>query len=175
MKARGFTLIEVLVAMGVLSAAALGGVSLLVFATRAIHVARIQGVSALAASARMDELRSLPFAFDADGQRVTDLSTNLAASSPGPGGTGLTAGGATLETSVSGFVDYLDGSGAWVGAGPAPAPGAVFVRRWAVEAPDGPDLLVLQVLVSPVNREAEDIRHTPGGTRLVTVRARVRR
>ena len=175
MQARGFTLIEVLVAMGVLSAATLGGVYLIAFATRAMHVARMQSVTVLAASARLDELRNLRFEFDENGARVTDISTNLAVDPQGPGGTGLTSRSATLDANVTGFVDYLDASGAWVGDGPTPPPTAAFVRRWAIDSPESPDLLVLQVLVSPVTHGPGNIRYAAGGARLVTVRARVRR
>lgn len=173
MQTRGFTLVEVLVAMGVLSAGALAGVCLLAAGTRAMFNARTQAVSVLAASARLDELRSLPFAFDANGQRVTDVSTRLAVDPPDNGGGGLTPGGATLERNVAGFVDYLDASGGWVGNGPFPPPRAAFLRRWAVDAPEGPDLLVLQVLVRPLAGGAGP-RAGVGGARLVTLRARVR-
>jgi len=176
MQSRGFTLVEVLVAMGVLLAAVAGGVHLLAFATRTMYAARIQAVSVLAASARLDELRSLRFEFDAHGQRVTDVSTNLAVCPAVPGGSGLAAGGsATLDGNVSGFVDYLDGSGAWVGHGPTPPAGAVFVRRWAIDAPETPDLLVLQVRVTPLGTGASSIRSASGDARLVSARARVQR
>lgn len=173
MQARGFTLVEVLVAMGVLSAGALAAVSLLAAATRAMFVARAQGVSVLAASARLDELRSLRFEFDAGGQRITDQSTRLSVDPPAPGGGGLTPGGATLDTNVPGFVDYLDATGAWVGEGPSPPARAAFVRRWAIDAPGGPDLLVLQVLVRPLAEGASGAAAGMGGARLVTLRARV--
>lgn len=173
MQARGFTLVEVLVAMGVLSAGALAAVSLLSGATRAMFVARSQGVAVLAASARLDELRSLRFEFDGGGQRVTDVSTRLAVYPPGPGGGGLTPGGATLDSNVPGFVDYLDASGAWLGAGPSTPPAAAYLRRWAIDAPGDPDLLVLQVLVRPLSEGAGDARAGIAGVRLVTLRARV--
>jgi prepilin-type N-terminal cleavage/methylation domain-containing protein len=174
MQARGFTLVEVLVAMGLLLAATAGGVHLLAFATRAMHIARMHAVTVLAASARLDELRSLRFEFDEDGQRLTDMSTNLAVNPARDGGSGLAPGGATtLDVSVSGFVDYLDASGAWIGDGPAPPPAAVFVRRWAIEAPDGPDLLLLHVVVRPIVNDAGGAGLGAGDTRLVSVRARV--
>lgn len=170
MQTRGFTLVEVLVAMAVLLTATAGSVHLLAFATRAMHTARMQGVSVLAASARLDELRGLRFEFAEDGQRLTDLSTHLAASPPHDGGSGLAPGGAaSLDVNVSGFVDYLDGSGAWIGEGAAPPPGAAFVRRWAIEAPEDPDLLLLHVVVRPIANPAA------GETRFVTVRLRVQR
>ena len=176
MRTRGFTLVEVLVAMAVLSAATLGGVHLMALATRGMHVARMQGTSALAASARMDQLRALRFEFDPGGVPVTDFSTDLSIDSPAPGGNGLSSGSAgTLDTNVAGFVDYLDGGGGWVGTGASPPPEAVFVRRWSVEAPTHPDLLVLQVLVRPVANGWSAGRRQPGDTRLVTSRVRVQR
>lgn len=174
MQARGFTLVEVLVAMALLLTATAGSVHLLAFAIRGMHVARMQGVGVLAASARLDELRSLRFEFDADGQRLTDMSTNLAAHPPSGGGTGLAPGGAaTLDVSVRGFVDYLDASGAWVGEGPARPAAAAFVRRWAIEAPEGPDLLLLHVAVRPIVNDAGTGGPAAGDARLVTMRARV--
>lgn len=173
MQTRGFTLVEVLIAMGVLLTAALGGVSLVALSTRAMHVARIQGVTVLAASARLDELRGLQFEFDEAGRRVTDLSTNIAVDPPGPGGGGLTPGGNT-DRDVSGFVDYLDATGQWVGTGPAVPRSAVYIRRWAIDAWDGADLVVLRVVVGPVGH-ADDLSGAPGGTRLATALARVRR
>lgn len=176
MQTRGFTLVEVLVAMAVLSAATLGGVHLLAFATRGMHVARIQGTAALAASSRLDQLRSLQFEFDQTGQRLTDVVTDLTVDPPAPGGGGLTPSGAgSLDANVSGFVDYLDEAGRWVGNGPTPPRAAVFVRRWAVESPGPPDLLVLQVLVRPLANALLGGRRQPGDARMATARARVRR
>lgn len=176
MQARGFTLVEVLVAVALLSGATLGGVHLMAFATRGMHVARMQGTAAVAASSRLDQLRTLQFEFDLAGQRLTDVGTDLTVDPPSPGGSGLTTSGAgSLDVNVSGFVDYLDEAGRWVGTGLAPPPRAVFVRRWAVESPGGPDLLVLQVLVRPLGNGAGAGRRQPGDARLFTARARVRR
>lgn len=175
MQRRGFTLVEVLVAMAVLSAATLGGVHLMAFATRGMHVARMQGIATLAASSRLDQLRSLRFEFDHAGQRLTDVVTDLTVDPPVPGGNGLTASGpGSLDANVSGLVDYLDGAGRWVGTGPTPPRAAVFVRRWAIESPGSPDLLVLQVLVRPLANGALAGRRQPGDARVLTLRARVR-
>ena len=176
MQKQGFTLVEVLVAMAVLSSATLGGVHLMAFATRGMHVARMQGTAALAASTRLDQLRSLRFEFDQDGQRVTDVSTDLTLDLPAPGGNGLTASGPeTLDRNVSGFVDYLDAAGVRVGSGVVAPPTAVFVRRWSVEAPAQPDLLILQVLVRPLANGPRAGRRQPGDARLFTAKARVQR
>lgn len=174
MAARGFTLVEVLVALAVLAVAALGCAHLIAVATRAMQVARLQGVTATAAASRMEELRHLAFAFDAAGARITDTSTDLSHEFPSSGGTGLTPGDGTLDHSVSGYVDYLDASGLWVGRGVQPPAEAVLVRRWAIDAPTGADLLVLQVLVRPLVSDGGNVHRGVGEARLLSARARVR-
>lgn len=178
MQNRGFTLVEVVVALGILCAAALGGLQLVAVATEMMGKARSHALAATLASERMEQLRSLTFAFDDAGLRLTDLTTSLATDPPGAGGTGLTPSGpATLDADVNGFVDYLDGNGAWVGTGPDVPAGATLVRRWSIEPADAAaDLLVLQVLVRPVSGGALGPgRRARGEARFVTLRARVRR
>ena len=177
MENRGFTLIEVLVAMTVLCVAALGGVQLVAMATQMMAGARTHALSAHLASARLEQLRGLRLAFDNAGQRVTDLSTALTADPPGPGGSGLAdSGPATLNANVAGFVDFLDGTGRWAGTGAAAPPGAAFVRRWSIERTDvNGDLLVIQVVVRPLaGGAANAVRRVNGEVRYATLRARVR-
>jgi prepilin-type N-terminal cleavage/methylation domain-containing protein len=174
---RGFTLVEVLVAMGVLCVAALGAMQFVVVATEMMSGARSQGLAANLASARMEQLRALRFAFDASGQRLTDLTTDLSADPPALGGSGLSPSGSmSLDGNVPGFFDYLDGDGAWLGSGGSAPAGSVFVRRWAVEPADaGGDLLVIQVLVRPASAaSATAVRRVRGEARYTTLRARVR-
>ena len=72
----------------------------------------------------------------------------------GPGLSVSPAG--TLSTSTSGYVDYLDGRGRWVGTGTGLPPGVVYIRRWSVEAlQSDPDTLVFHVLVTTVRRDRE--------------------
>jgi prepilin-type N-terminal cleavage/methylation domain-containing protein len=177
MTQRGFTLMEVLVALGILCVAALGGIQLLTVATGMMARARLQATAASLAAARMEQLRGLQFEFDMAGLRLTDLSTNLAADPPVPGGPGLTASGASLDANVAGHVDYVDRNGVWVGAGTTPPTGAVFVRRWSVEPVGGSsDLLALQVLVRPVASGAPGgAARSAGEVRLLTLRARLLR
>jgi prepilin-type N-terminal cleavage/methylation domain-containing protein len=178
MGARGFTLMEVLVALGILCVAALGGIQLVAVATETMARARVQATAASLAAARLEQLRALRFEFDATGLRVTDQSTNVAEDPPVPGGPGLAvSGGSTLETSVSGYVDYLDRNGRWLGAGTRAPSQTAFVRRWAIEAVDASgDLLALQVLVRPVaSGEPSGNDRAAGEVRLVTLRARLLR
>jgi prepilin-type N-terminal cleavage/methylation domain-containing protein len=176
MQSRGFTLVEVLVAMLVLCAAALGGMQLVAIATEAMGRARIESVAAGLASSRMEQLRSLRFEFDDTGFRITDTTTSLASEPPAMGGPGLTSSGPSLDSNVAGFADFLDGRGEWIGSGTAPSAGAAFVRRWSIEPADiAGDLLVLQVLVRPVASGSPGGGRARGEARYVSLLARTRR
>ena len=169
---------EVLVAMALLCVAALGGLQLVAVGTEMMARARIQSVAATLASARMEQLRGLRFEFDDTRLRLTDIVTDLAADPPGGGGLGLSPyGSVSLDTNVPGYADFADGNGAVLGGGTTPPTGAVFVRRWSVDALGATgDLVALQVLVRPLaagmpwagGRAAGDVR-------LVTLRARMLR
>jgi prepilin-type N-terminal cleavage/methylation domain-containing protein len=173
---RGFTLVEVLVAMLVLCASALGGIQLVAVATEAMGRARAESLAASLAASRMEQLRGLRFEFDDTGLPVTDTTTGLATDPPGPGGAGLSPSGASLTTNVNGLADFLGGAGEWVGSGTAVPPGAAFVRRWSIEAADaGGDLLVLQVLVRPVAAGSPGAQRARGEARYVSLLARTRR
>jgi prepilin-type N-terminal cleavage/methylation domain-containing protein len=179
---RGFTLIEVFAALALLAASALSVAQLIVSTTRSVQAARLQTATIALAASRLEELRSLEWGFDAAGNTVTDSRTNLASELPTSGGSGLTLSPAgALDDNTPGFVDFLDGAGGWVSAGPAAPAAAVFVRRWSIEAPaDGsPDSLVIQVLVRLI---VEDVPHAGrrplvgrAEGRLLTLRTRVAR
>lgn len=174
---RGFTLMEALVAMALLSVAALGGLQLVAVATEMMSRARAHSLAAGLASARLEQVRSLQFEFDTAGLRVTDLSTNVAEDPVSSGGPGLSvSGAASLDGNVSGYVDFLDRNGTWLGAGGSAPPSTAFVRRWSIELMGGSaDLLVVQVLVRPVaSGSAPGESRVAGEARLVTLRARSR-
>ena len=180
MRERGFTLVEVLTALGILCAAALSVAQLIAVITRATHVARLQTSTVALSAARMEELRSLEWGYDSAGNPVSDRSTNLASEPLQSNGTGLAfSPPGALDQNTSGFVDFLDRGGGWLSAGPAPPPGAAYVRRWSIEAPaDGAsDTLVIQVLTRPI---AEDVTTSPrrpavgrGEARLLSLLTRV--
>lgn len=178
MHSRGFTLLEVVIALSILCVAVLTTAQLLGAGTEGMAVSRAQTMTTTLASARLEQLRTLAFDFDDAGVRVTDLATDVSAQQPGPGGSGLSSAGAdSLQTSIAGFVDYLDSHGQWVGTGTSVPAAAVFIRRWSIDAFEGsPDALVLQVLVRPVSRGiTAAVRQARSDARLVTIRARTHR
>ena len=169
----GFTLLEVLTAIALLSVALLSTAQLLGATATAVHAARLSTTAATLAAARMEELRSLTWGFDVSGAPVSDVTTNLATGQPSLTGGGLTPSPpGTLDQNTAGYVDFLDANGTWVSAGPAVPPNAIFVRRWAIETPaDGSsDSLVLRVVVRPVA-----FHSARGESRLLTLRTRLAR
>ena len=156
----GFTLIEVLVAMVLMILICLGVAPLFAMAVAGARVARFQTFATILAAARLEQLRSLTFAYEVRPSMTpierTDITTNLSGEFATPDGPGLLESPAgTLDANVPPYVDYIDGKGAWVGTGPSPDPHAVFIRRWAVHRdPTDPERsLTLQVLVVAVADE----------------------
>jgi prepilin-type N-terminal cleavage/methylation domain-containing protein len=178
MQNRGFTLMEVLVAMALMSVAALGGLQLVAVATEMVARARVHSLAASLASTRMEQLRSLRFEFDAAGLRSADATTDLTVEPASSGGPGLTpSGGSALDQNIGGYVDFLGRNGAWLGTGGNAPPGTAFVRRWSIEPIDvNGDLLVVHVLVRPAAAgSAAGTARVAGEARFVSLRARTRR
>ena len=167
---RGFTLIEVLVALVVLSIMALGVAALFGVAIRSVHAARNQTSTSALATEKMEQIRSLTWGFDRveTSLPVSDTTTDLSQTPPTDTGTGLNPSPAdTLNANTPGFVDYLDGRGQWVGTGATPPANAIYIRRWSIEPlPTNPNnTLVLQVLVTTVMREKAVIAAGAGSPR----------
>jgi prepilin-type N-terminal cleavage/methylation domain-containing protein len=178
MHARGFTLLEVIIAVSILCVAVLTVAQLLATGVEGIALSRAQTLSAMLASARLEQLRALAFEFDSTGARITDLATDLSVRDQGPGGSGLASAGTdSLQTSTTGFVDYLNAHGRWVGTGASPPADAIFVRRWSIDAWRGsPDALVVQVLVRPVSQGITGtVRRGRAETRLTSLFVRTHR
>jgi prepilin-type N-terminal cleavage/methylation domain-containing protein len=152
----GFTLIEVLIAIALLAAIAIGVVHLLGIGVAAGRDARFHTSTTILAAAKLEELRSLVWSFArAPGPAAprSDTSTDLSAAFPSSTGPGLSASPpGTLAANVAPYVDYLDHQGRWIGNGPAPPAGAVFIRRWSiVPLPADPArAVILSVLVTTV-------------------------
>ena len=150
--ARGFTLIEVTIAVAML-AIGVGSLAYLALAAgRANTFARSSDVVARAAVERLEQLRALAWTSDGAVLPVSDWSSNLTLSTPGAsGGPGLGASpGDSLAANVAGYADFIDADGRWLAGGTTAPAGAAWVRRWSVQMLGAPaDTLLLQVVVVP--------------------------
>jgi len=181
----GFTLIEVLIAVAMFITIALGVAQLIAVATRAIRAAREHTSAVILAAAKMDQLRSLAWAYEPAAPGVpavprSDRTTDISHPDHAPDGSGLEASPAgTLSRNTPPYVDYLDGAGRWVGHDTDPPADAVFIRRWAVRPlPADPDrTLVLQVLVTTVHDDRSRATEWSGrsGVEALLVSARTRK
>jgi prepilin-type N-terminal cleavage/methylation domain-containing protein len=180
---RGFSLVEVVVAMGILTVVSLGVAQLFAASTRANIIAKGQTSTTVLAEQKMEQIRSLTWGFDASGEGlpVSDTISNLTVYPTTQNGKGLDPSPAdSLESNTTGFVDYVDAGGAWVGTGSTPPGNAVYIRRWSIQPlPTNPNnTLVIQVLVTPIANEAARLTTSnprirmPGDTLLVTVKTR---
>jgi prepilin-type N-terminal cleavage/methylation domain-containing protein len=180
---RGFSLVEVLISMGLLTAVSLGVAQLFALTTRANLIAKGQTSTTAMAQQKLEQLRGLTWGFDLEGLGLpfSDTTTNLAVYPPEHNGSGLNPSpNDSLEENTAGFVDFVDGSGTWVGTGTTPPATAVYIRRWSIQPlPTNPNnTLVIQVLVTPVASEGARVESAFTRTRmagdalLVTVRTR---
>jgi prepilin-type N-terminal cleavage/methylation domain-containing protein len=180
----GFSLVEVVVSMAILTTVSLGVAQLFAASTNANRVAHDRTSTTAMAEQKMEQIRSLDWGFDLQGQGlpVTDTTTNLAVYPHLDNGSGLNPSpNDTLLKNTAGFVDYLDANGVWVGTGDEPTAGAAYIRRWAIiPLPTNPNnTLVLQVLVTSVADEARlDLTNLPrrprqpGDALLISVKTR---
>ena len=155
---RGFSLVEVLISMGLLTVVSLGVAQLFALSTRANLMARGQTSTTAMAEQKLEQLRALTWGFDLLGQGLplTDTTSNLSVYPTTHTGSGLNPSPVTaLEENVAGFVDFLDANGGWVGTGMTPPGSATYIRRWSIQPlPTNPNnTLVIQVLVTPVASE----------------------
>ena len=179
----GFTIVEVLIAMLLIATMALGVATLFALSIKATHAARNQTSTATLAAQKMEQLRSLTWGFDTNGEGlpVSDTTSDLTAYPSTQNGSGLNPSPAdSLERNSTGFVDFVDAGGAWVGTGNTPPGTAVYIRRWSIQPlPTNPNnTLVIQVLVTPITNEMSRLATSnprvrmPGDTLLVTVKTR---
>ena len=180
---RGFSLIETIVSIGILTAVTVSVAQLFAMATAANMNAKGGTSTALLATQKMEQLRGLTWGLRGDngvGFPVTDTTTNLATDPPRRNGRGLRPSPrASLLRNAPGYVDYLDADGRWVGTGAVPPAGTAFIRRWSILplVSDPDNTLVLQVRVIPLHREVRRTRRSRGlrmsdETRLVSVKTR---
>jgi prepilin-type N-terminal cleavage/methylation domain-containing protein len=178
---RGFSLVEVLFALVVLSVAVSGLAHLFTVAASTNARARATTYAAVLAQQKMEQLRSLAYGFEPGGGAVTDVETDITVQPELPaGGAGLQSSppGALTDNTV-GYVDYVDASGTSLGGAAAvPPSGTAYIRRWSVEPlPSSVNTMVLQVLVMRARPRDAANRIGPGGrsaeeARLVSVKTR---
>ncbi len=182
----GFSLIEVLAAMVIITVALISLAQLFALSTRANFSSRSNTYAAMLAQQKMEQLRGLTWGYDILGLPVSDYTTDTSASeaiSGCPASTGGASSGlspspwGTLQQNTVGWVDYVDQNGCIV-SGTAAADGGVYTRRWSVEPlPSNPNnTLILQVLVTRrSNRggaDAGNVARLPEEARLMSVKTR---
>ena len=182
---KGFSLVEVLVSMGILTVVSLGVAQLFAVSAKANHVAKGQTSTTSLAQQKLEQLRSLTWGFDTEGQGlpVSDTTSNLAVEPPTASGSGLNPSPSdSLETNSTGYVDFLDANGGYLSTGTETPANAVFIRRWSIQPlPTNPNnTLILQVFVTPVPNDKarrtggtqEELQRLPGDALLVSVKTR---
>lgn len=172
---RGVSLLEALVAMGVLVVITGSVAGLLLSSRRAAWEASVRTQATALAADKMERLLSLPWSIAASGLVISDDSTDLSSDPAENDGSGLMGSpGGTLTADVEGFVDYVDAHGRPIGGGARPPPEAAFVRRWAIEPllADPADSRVLTVVVLPVSSAARGAAAWSRAVRVATIRTR---
>ena len=179
--ARGFSLIEVMVATGLLTTALVALAQLLAMSVTANTAAKNTTFATVLAEQKLEQLRALTWGFDENGLPLSDSTTDTAVDPEDPNsGTGLSPSpAAALQEDTPGYVDYVDRWGKIVGKDADDAPdGAIYFRRWSVEPlPTNPNnTLIIQVLVGPIRpRGANDegaVARMSEEARVITVKTR---
>jgi prepilin-type N-terminal cleavage/methylation domain-containing protein len=161
--ARGFSLLEVLIATTVVAVALTSLAQVFVVSAHANSSARAMTVAALLALQKMEQLRSFTWSVDAGGMPISDARLAPSASD-------------ALRVNTAGFFDFVDGAGRSLGQAAAPPVTARYLRRWSIEPlpADADDLLVVQVLVTQRFHRSigADGRRHQDEARIVCVRTR---
>lgn len=179
---RGFSLIEVIVATGLMAVALVAVSQLFAIAIGSNSSARDKTFATVLAEQKLEQLRGLTWGFDVSGVPMSDTTTDIAVDPPTPnGGPGLSPSPATsLRENTPGYVDYVDRFGRVTGGNTLQPPaGSVYFRRWSVEPlPTNPNnTLILQVVVGRLgqDRTAADqgnVARMVDDARVITVKTR---
>jgi type II secretory pathway pseudopilin PulG len=176
----GFSIVEVLVATGLLATALIALAQLFAIATTTNAAARNSTITMLLAEQKIEQLRALQYTFDRAGLPVQDTATDLAVYPPvATGGKGLSPHtDNTLQVNTDGYVDYLDSSGRTLGGGIVIPDNTAYIRRWSVEPlPTNPNnVIILQVMVTRQRDRgtgnANSVSRGPQEARLLTIKSR---
>jgi Tfp pilus assembly protein PilV len=179
----GFSLIEVMISIGLLTTVSIGVAQLMALSVRANYAARGATSTTGLAEQKMEQLRALMwgFATDGTGLPVSDTTSNLSVTPATATGRGLNPSPSnSLYQNTAGYCDFLDLNGTWVGTGSVAPAGAAYVRRWAIiPLPTNPNnTLILQVMVTPLSSDAwapasdGPRARVPGETLLISVKTR---
>lgn len=152
----GFTLLDTLVATGILLTALAGVAQLFVLTLRTTRDSGWHGVALVAAQAKLETLRSLELAYGPAGERLTNPALEASPSQ-------------SLLEDTADYVDALDATGAVVvddGAETA------FIRRWAITPIDReePQAAVIEVCV--FRSPADGLTPVAAEACLATIRSR---
>jgi hypothetical protein len=186
--ARGSTLLEALIGLGLLAVLLVTMASLIAFGRGVTERGRRQTLALALARARLEQLQSLEFAreplVDGGVAEITDLVTDLSGPEPDVGGRGLASSpGDSVERFVAGYADYLDARGRWAGDEEGARATAAYVRRWRIErrGAGASELAIFDVVVAPASVAARvesqpepgvALLADPGVVRLSALRAR---
>jgi type II secretory pathway pseudopilin PulG len=176
----GFSLVEVMVATGLLATAIATLAQLFALSTQTNVASRNTTYASVLAEQKIEELRALAWGFDTQGLALSDTTTNTAVSPQTPtGGKGLSpSSSASLQENTPGFVDYVDAYGNKLGTGENPPGNAIYIRRWSITPlPTNPNnTLVIQVLVTRHRTRGAanqgSVGRLPDEARMITVRTR---
>lgn len=154
----GFTLIETVVATGILVTALAGIAQLLALSVRSTRDAGSQSAALIAAQGKLEALRALAFTYDAAGSPVTASALEVRNSG-------------SLDDDTPGAVDYVDANGAILDEDNE-GHGAVFTRRWRITPLDAfvPEAIAIEVCV--FHWPADGLAVAASEACLATVRAR---
>jgi type II secretory pathway pseudopilin PulG len=176
----GFSLVEVMVATGLLATALVSLAQLFVISTRSNIGSHNTTYASVLAGQKLEELRALAWGYDTQGLPLSDTTTDTSVFPETPtGGTGLSPSAASsLQANTTGYVDYVDSWGNKLGTGANPPAQAIYTRRWSITPlPTNPNnTLVIQVLVTRNrNRGSADegaVMRLPEEARMITVKTR---
>ena len=176
----GFSLVEVMVATGLLATALVSLAQLFVISTRSNIGSHNTTYTSVLAGQKLEELRALAWGYDTQGLPLSDTTTDTSVFPETPaGGTGLSPSPASsLQSNTAGYVDYVDSFGNKLGTGVSPPNQAIYTRRWSITPlPTNPNnTLVIQVLVTRNrNRGVADegaVMRLPEEARMITVKTR---